>query len=74
MRFTDVQTGSKVEERFKGDDMLTTVDLSRKHGSYSYMDGDEVIFMDNEDYSQFSFNKGDIKDEMLFISEDIQGC
>ena len=29
--------------------------------------------MDNEDYSQFTFNKDDIEDELLFITEDTQG-
>lgn len=30
MRFSDVRTGLKVEERFKGDDIVDTVTLSRR--------------------------------------------
>lgn len=73
MRFTDVATGLKVEERFKGDDILETVNLSRHQSSFSYVDGDEYIFMDNEDFTQYTFNKEDIEDELLYITEDIQG-
>ncbi|NCO46061.1 MAG: elongation factor P-like protein YeiP, partial [Vibrio sp.] len=39
----------------------------------SYVDGDEYIFMDNEDYTQFTFKQADIEDELLFITEEIQG-
>ncbi|NVK21248.1 MAG: elongation factor P-like protein YeiP [Kangiellaceae bacterium] len=72
MRFTDFQTGLKVEERFKGDDQLTVVELSKRPAMFSYTEGDTVIFMDAEDYSQYTFNVEDIADEMLFITEDIQ--
>lgn len=72
MRFTDVQTGLKVEERFKGDDQITTVDLTKRPATFSYTEGDSVIFMDKEDYSQYTFNKEDIEDELLFITEDIE--
>ncbi|KLV08794.1 MULTISPECIES: elongation factor P-like protein YeiP [Photobacterium] len=73
MRFRDVATGLKVEERFKGDDVLDTVDLSRHQVTFSYVDGSEYIFMDVEDFSQYSFNEEDIEDELLFITEEIQG-
>ena len=59
MRFTDVQAGSKVEQTFKGDDQLTLVDLTKRAATYSYEEGDTVIFMDSEDYSQYTFNRED---------------
>ena len=40
---------------------------------FSYVDGNEYIFMDNEDYTQFIFNGEMIEDELLFINEDTQG-
>ncbi|WP_108650509.1 elongation factor P-like protein EfpL [Dongshaea marina] len=73
MRFSDVQNGGKVEERFKGDDILNLIDLSRHPVSFSYIDGDEYIFMDNEDYTQYGFKQQDISEELLFINEDTQG-
>ncbi len=73
MRFADIQSGGKVEERFKGDDVLNLLDLSRRESVFSYIDGDDYIFMDNEDYSQYPFKKEDIEDELLFITEDTQG-
>jgi len=46
MRFTDVRTGLKVEERFKGDEIIDAISLSRRSVTFSYIDGDEYIFMD----------------------------
>ncbi|MCV5222607.1 elongation factor P-like protein YeiP, partial [Escherichia coli] len=31
------------------------------------------IFMDNEDYSQYTFKHNEVEDDMLFINEDTQG-
>lgn len=69
MRFSDVRTGLKVEERFKGDDIVDTITLSRRQVTFSYIDGDEIVFMDNEDYTPYTFTREQIADEMLFIPE-----
>ena len=74
MRFADVRTGGKVEERFKGDDILDTVSLTRRKVNFSYVDGDEYIFMDDEDFTPYTFNKSQIEEELLFIPEEgLQG-
>lgn len=70
MRFTDVKTGLKVEERFKGDDVLETFELLRRPVSFSYIDGDDYIFMDNEDFTPYYFKKNQIEEELLFIPEE----
>lgn len=70
MRFSDIQTGLKVEERFKGDDILTTVQLDRRPVTFSYIDGDEYVFLDNDDYTPYLFKKDQIEDELLFIPEE----
>ncbi|KEA51602.1 elongation factor P-like protein YeiP [Mangrovibacter phragmitis] len=69
MRFSDVRTGLKVEERFKGDDLLDTITLSRRAVNFSYIDGNEYVFMDDEDYTPYIFNKEQIEEELLFIPE-----
>jgi elongation factor P len=72
-RFNEVATGSKVEHTFKGDDILTQVEVDRRPVMFSYIDGDDYIFMDNEDYSQYLFKFADIEEEMLFINEATTG-
>jgi elongation factor P len=73
MRLYDVVTGGKVDETFKADDMLTLADLSRRPSMFSYIDGDEYVFMDNEDYTPYNLNKESISDEVLFINEATEG-
>jgi len=73
MRMYDVVTGQKLDETFKDSDMLNLADLTRRESVFSYADGDEYVFMDTEDYTQYSLNRETIADELLFISEDTQG-
>ena len=73
MRLYDVVTGSKLDETFKDSDMLTLADLVRRPATFSYSDGDEFVFMDSEDFTQYSLNREAIAEELLFISEDTQG-
>ncbi|HHF0557093.1 TPA: elongation factor P-like protein YeiP [Vibrio antiquarius] len=73
MRCTDLNTGARVDERYKSDDVVETVEMNKRAVVYSYADGDEHIFMDNEDYSQYTFKHNEVEDDMLFISEDTQG-
>ncbi len=73
MRCTDLTTGARVDERYKSDDVVETVEMNKRAVVYSYADGDEHIFMDNDDYSQYTFKKEEIEDELLFVTEEIQG-
>ena len=73
IRFTNVKTGLKHEERFKGDDIVSTVEMTRHSVTFSYVDGDDYIFMDTEDFSQYSFSKDALEEELQFITEEIQG-
>ncbi|KPU82829.1 elongation factor P [Psychromonas sp. PRT-SC03] len=73
MRMYDVISGSKNDETFKDSDMLTLADLTHRAVMYSYLDGDEYVFMDDEDYTPYNFNKTQIEDELLYITEATQG-
>lgn len=73
MRCTDLNTGARVDERYKSDDVVETVEMNKRAVVYSYADGDEHIFMDSEDYSQYTFKHNEVEDDMLFINEDTQG-
>ena len=73
MRMYDVVTGSKLDETFKDSDMLDMADLVRRPAMYSYADGDEFVFMDEENYTPYNLNKDAIAEEMLFINEETRG-
>jgi elongation factor P len=73
MRMYEVVTGSKIDETFKDSDMLNLADLVRKPAMFSYIDGDEYVFMDTADYTPYNLNKESIADEILFINEATDG-
>lgn len=73
MRMYDVVTGGKVDETFKAEDMLNFADLSRRPSMFSYIDGDQYVFMDNEDYTPYNLDKEAISEEILFVNEETQG-
>ena len=49
MRLYDVVTGGKIDHTFKAEDMVNFADLTRRASMFSYIDGNEYVFMDNED-------------------------
>ena len=53
--------------------MLNLADLIRRPVMFSYIDGDEYVFMDKEDYTPYNLNKDSIADEILFINEATDG-
>jgi elongation factor P len=73
MRMYDVVTQSKIDETFKDSDMLNLADLVRKPAMFSYVDGDEHVFMDTGDYTPYNLNSESIADEILFIDEATDG-
>lgn len=73
MRMYDVVNGGKVDETFKADEMLNFADLNRRPAVLSYVDGDEYVFMDEEDYTPYNINKESIAEQLLFIDENTKG-
>jgi len=73
MKLQDVQTRQNHDETFKGEDALGDVDFVRRQASYSYFDGEMHVFMDNEDYSQYSFNDADLEGQLGYLSESLEG-
>jgi elongation factor P len=73
IRFNHAQTKQKLDETFKGEDMLGDIDLERRRVQYSYMDVDDYVFMDEEDYSQYILSPDNLGDQSLYISEGLEG-
>jgi elongation factor P len=73
MRMYNVATNAKVDESYKDSDILNLADLIRRAVTFSYADGDEYVFMDDEDYSSYSLNSDTISEELPFIGEDTKG-
>jgi len=73
MRMYEVVSNSKIDETFKDSDMLDLADLIREPVMFSYLDGEEYVFMNSSDYTQYNLNKATIEDDLLFINETTEG-
>ncbi len=73
IRFNNLKCGQKRDESYKGDDLLKEADCVRVPVQYSYTDGNNVILMNTEDYSQYEVSIVDIEDLMPYISEGLEG-
>ena len=73
MRMYDVVTNGKLDETFKDSEMLDLADLIREPVMFSYVDGEEYVFMNTEDYTPYSMSKASISYEIPFITEATTG-
>lgn len=73
MRMYDLVSGAKLDESFKDSDMLEFADVAKRPAMFSYIDGDEFVFMDREDFTPYHLNKESIAEEILFINEETDG-
>lgn len=73
IRFNNLKTGQKLDESYKGDDMLKDIDCVRVPVQYSYMDGESYVFMNTEDYSQYNLNAEDIEEQQGYITDGLEG-
>ncbi len=55
--------------RFRSSEKVERVVLETKDVMFSYQDGDQYIFMDNETYEQISISKEFISDNIYYIKE-----
>lgn len=72
-RLEAVPGGERLDLTLKGDDLLREADLVRRLSTYSYRDGDDWVFMDDEDYSQYLLADAAIGDQAGYISEGLGG-
>ncbi len=76
-RFALYQVGSeiKLDLSLRSDDDLPEVELTRREVNFSYMDGDNYVFMDAEDYTQYVLEPRQVGDLALYSSDgNLPGC
>ncbi len=73
IRFNSIKTKQKYEDTYKGNDMLNEVDLLRRSVQYLYPDGALHVFMDSQEYSQYMIEGDAIEDELIWITDGMEG-
>ncbi|MDI9480211.1 MAG: elongation factor P [Syntrophomonadaceae bacterium] len=71
-KLKNLQTGGSIEKTFRGGEKVTKAHLDRRTMQYLYSDGDEYVFMDNENYEQTSITKAQIGDGIKWLLENME--
>ena len=66
----NLETGSKLNERFRSDDRVERVTLEQKDYSYLYDGGDTLVFMDDASYEQIELQKDWVGEERIPYLQD----
>ncbi len=72
VRGQDVSSGQKFERSFKGDEVVTAVEIARRAVQLLYRDADGCTFMDSESYEQYTLPEQAIEEELPFLSEGLE--
>lgn len=73
VRFTNLQTGQKLDESYKGDDFIKDADCLRTEVQFSYVDGELYTFMNLDDYSQYALSREALEGQLEYLSEGLEG-
>jgi elongation factor P len=73
IRYTNLKTGQKLDESYKGDDFLREADCLRAPVQYLYKDGQHYVFMNMSDYTQYSLDEGELADDLPYLSDGLEG-
>lgn len=73
VRYDNVQTKQKLDQTYRGDDMLDEVVLDRREVEYSYPDGESFVFVDLTDYNQYTLTRDDLQGQADWLIEGLTG-
>ena len=71
IRMNHIKTRQKIDLSLKGDELLPAVNFERRKMTYSYHDGQSLVFMDDEDYSQHLLGEEDLGDDRLYLVDNL---
>ena len=66
----NLETGNKLNERFRSEDKVERVTLDQKDFSYLYEQGDALVFMDDENYEQTELQKDWVGEDRVAYLQD----
>ena len=72
MKFKNLKTGAIVEETFNTNIKLEKAHVDKQSMQYLYNQGDNYIFMNNNDYSQLEVSKTIVSDYIKFLKAGLE--
>jgi elongation factor P len=73
VRFNNLITGQKRDETLKGEDLLPESDSQKVQVQFSYIDDNQYVFMNVEDYSQYMLSVDSLEDQLEYLTDGLEG-
>jgi len=70
---SDISSGQKFERRYKGDEVITPVEVSRHSVQLLFHETDSYTFMDSENYEQYMIPANGLTEESVFLYDGLEG-
>jgi elongation factor P len=71
--FRNVVTKQKLDQSYRGDDLVQEVEFSRRPVQLIFRDSDSCTFMDNESYEQHSLPNDLLEEELPYLLDGMEG-
>ncbi len=68
-KLKNVETGQVLERTIRESDIFEEVELRERDATFSYIQGDNYVFYDTENYEEIVLNKETIKDALPYLKE-----
>ena len=65
----DIESGTKLNERFRSSEMVEEIHLDKKDFQFLYANGDMLTFMDMENYEQIELARDFVGDQADFLQD-----
>jgi len=69
LKLKNLKSGSIVDQRVQPDDKVEVVYLDTRDHTYSYKDGDDYVFTDQESFEQVTLGKDMVGDKINYLRE-----
>ena len=69
VKLKNLLKNTTIEKTFRSGEMLEDIELDKRPVTFSYQDGDSIVFMDTENYDEIRISKQDINEVLPFLKE-----
>ncbi len=72
IKIKNLKTGQVLNKSYRGGEMVPTADCEKRQVQYLYSDGDDFVFMDQENYDQFGLSKETLGESAGYLTEGLE--
>jgi elongation factor P len=73
VRYASLITGQKLDQTYKGNDLLEEMVVDKRRVSFLYQDQNFFTFMDSENYEQYTLSEEALEDQTQWLVDGLEG-